>query len=80
MVPLLSVRVTDNTEKTFSMFSRDPSRYLTLSQHCQCGHVSPHHSLYIDMLRSLPWENWHGHLSLTDGPFAQFPSNKLFIL
>ena len=25
MVPLLSVRVTNNTEKTFSMFSRDQS-------------------------------------------------------
>ena len=34
MVPLLSVRVTYNTEKTFSMFSRDTSRSLTLSQHC----------------------------------------------
>ena len=34
MVPLLSVRVTNNTEKTFSMFSRDPCRSLTLSQHC----------------------------------------------
>ena len=34
MVPLLSVRVISNTEKTFSMFSRDPSRSLTLSQHC----------------------------------------------
>ena len=34
MVPLLSVRVTNNTEKTFSMFSRDLSRTLTLSQHC----------------------------------------------
>ena len=34
MVPFLSVRVTNNTEKTFSMFSRDPSRSLTLSQHC----------------------------------------------
>ena len=34
MVPLLIVRVTNNTEKTFSMFSRDPSRSLTLSQHC----------------------------------------------
>ena len=34
MVPLLSVRVTNNTEKTFSMFSRNPSRSLTLSQHC----------------------------------------------
>ena len=34
MVPLLSVRVTNNTEKTFCMFSRDPSRSLTLSQHC----------------------------------------------
>ena len=34
MVPLLSVRVTNNTEKTFSMFSTDPSRSLTLSQHC----------------------------------------------
>ena len=33
-VPLLSVRVTHNTEKTFSMFSRDPSRSLTLCQHC----------------------------------------------
>ena len=33
MVPLLRVRVTNNTEKTFSMFSRDPSRSLTLSQH-----------------------------------------------
>ena len=33
MVPLLIVRVTNNTEKTFSMFSRDPSRSLTLSQH-----------------------------------------------
>ena len=33
MVPLLSVRVTNNTEKTFSMFSRDPSSSLTLSQH-----------------------------------------------
>ena len=30
-------------------------------------------------LRSLPWENWHEHLSLTDGPFAQFPPNKLSI-
>ena len=49
-------------------------------QTCQCGHVSPHHSPYIDMLRSLPWDNWHGHLSLTDGPFAQFPPNKLSIL
>ena len=34
MVPLLSVRETNNTEKTFSMFSRDPSRSLTMSQHC----------------------------------------------
>ena len=34
MVPLLSVRVTNNAEKTFSMFSRDPSRSLTLSEHC----------------------------------------------
>ena len=34
MVPLLSVRVSNNTEKTFSMFSRDPSRSFTLSQHC----------------------------------------------
>ena len=34
MVPLLRVRVTSNTEKTFSMFSRVPSRSLTLSQHC----------------------------------------------
>ena len=34
MVPLFSVRVTNNTEKTFIMFSRDPSRSLTLSQHC----------------------------------------------
>ena len=33
MVPLHSVCVTNNTEKTFSMFSRDPSRSLTLSQH-----------------------------------------------
>ena len=88
MVPLLSVRVTNNTEKTFSMFSIDPSRsWLCLNivpdrnsepQTCQSGHVSPHHSPYIDMLHSLPWENWHGHLSLTDVPFAQFPPNKLF--
>ena len=66
MIPLLTVHVTHNTEKTFSMFSRDPSRSLTLSQHvpdahsepqtCQCGHVSPNHSPYIDMLRSLPWK------------------------
>ena len=49
-------------------------------QTCQCGQVSPHYSTYIDMLRSLPWENWHGHLSLTNGPFAQFPPNKLSIL
>ena len=34
MVPFLSVRSTNNTEKTFSMFSRDTSRSLTLSQHC----------------------------------------------
>ena len=34
MVPLLSVRVTNNTKKTISMFSRDPSRSLNLSQHC----------------------------------------------
>ena len=34
MVPLLSVRVIYNTEKTVSMFSKDPSRSLTLSQHC----------------------------------------------
>ena len=34
MVPLLSVRATNKTEKTFSMFSRDSSRSLTLSQHC----------------------------------------------
>ena len=47
---------------------------------CQCGHVSPHHSPYIDMLRSLPWENWHGHLSLIDDPFAQLPLNKISIL
>ena len=40
----------------------------------------PHHSPYIDMLRSMLWENWHGHLSLTDGLFAQFPPNKLSIL
>ena len=33
MVLLLSVRVTNNTEKTFSMFSGDPSRSFTLSQH-----------------------------------------------
>ena len=34
MVPLLSVRAINNTEKTFSMFSRGPSRSLTLSVHC----------------------------------------------
>ena len=34
MVQLLSVRVTNNTEKTFSIFSRDPSSSLTFSQHC----------------------------------------------
>ena len=34
MVPLLSVRVTNNTEINFSMFSRDPSSSLTLFQHC----------------------------------------------
>ena len=34
MVQLLSVRVINNTDKTFSMFFRDPSRSLTLSQHC----------------------------------------------
>ena len=34
MVPLLSIRVSNYTEKTFSMFSRDPSRSLTLSLHC----------------------------------------------
>ena len=34
MVPLLSVRVTNNTVKTFSMFSREPSWSLTLSQDC----------------------------------------------
>ena len=34
MVPLLSVRVNNNSEKTFCMFSKDPSRSLTLSQHC----------------------------------------------
>ena len=49
-------------------------------QTCQCGHASPQHSPYIDMLHSLPWWNWHGHLSLTDVPFAKFPPNKLSIL
>ena len=49
-------------------------------QTCQCGHVSPHHSPYIDMLCSLPWEIWHGDLSLTDGQFPQFPPNKLSLL
>ena len=34
MIQLLSVRVTNITEKTFSIFSRDPSRSLTLYQHC----------------------------------------------
>ena len=34
MVPLLNVRVTNNSEKTFSMLSRDPSRSLNLSQYC----------------------------------------------
>ena len=34
MLPLLSVCLTNKTEKTFSIFSRDPSRSLTLSQHC----------------------------------------------
>ena len=33
-LPLLSVCAINNTEKTFSMFSREPSRSLTLSQHC----------------------------------------------
>ena len=50
------------------------------AQTCQCGYLSPHHSPYIDMLHSLPWENWHGHLSLTDGPFAHYLPNKLSIL
>ena len=50
------------------------------TQTCQCGHISTHQSPYIDLLHSLPWENWHGHLSLTDAPFAQFPPNKLSIL
>ena len=91
MVPLLSVRVTNNTEKTFNMFSKDPSRSLTLCQHCtrhaqwatnvsMWARLPPRHSPYIDMLRSLPRKNWHGHLSLTDGPLAQFPPNKLSIL
>ena len=90
MVPLLSVRVTNNTQKTFSMFFRDPSRSLTLSQHCirhaqWTTHMSmwaclhPPFSIHF-MLHSLPWENWHWHLSLTDGPFAQFPPNKLSIV
>ena len=34
MEPLLSVCEANNTERTFSMFSKDPSRSLTLSQHC----------------------------------------------
>ena len=34
MVPLLSVRVTNNTEKTFSIFYSNPSMSLSLSQHC----------------------------------------------
>ena len=38
------------------------------------------HIPYIDMPSSLPWENWHGHLSLTYELFAQFPPNKLSIL
>ena len=47
MVTLLSVRVTNNTEKTFSMFSRDPSRSLTLSQHCiQHAHWATHLSMW----------------------------------
>ena len=49
-------------------------------KHVNVGMFPPHHSPYIDMLHSLPWENWHGHLSLTDGPYAQFLPNKLSIL
>ena len=49
-------------------------------QKYQRGQISPPHSPYIDMPSSLPWENWHGHLSLTYELFAQFPPNKLSIL
>ena len=38
---------------------------------------STDHPPYIDMPCSLPWENWHGHLSLTFEPCAQFLPNKL---
>ena len=84
---LLGVRATHNTETTFSTFSRDLSRCLNLShivpeshsepQKYQRGYVSPPHSPYIDMPRSLPLENWLWHLSLTYELFAQFPPNKL---
>ena len=90
MVPLLSVRVTNNTEKTFSMFSRDPSRSLTLSQHCtrhaqwdtnmsMWACFPPPFSIHwyaaFSAMGKLAWA-----FSLTDAPFAQFPPNKLSIL
>ena len=82
MVPFLSVRVTHNTKKVISMFSGDRSRSLTLFQHCvwkeqwatkvSVWACSTDHPPYIDTPCSLTWENWHGHLSLTYEPFAQF--------
>ena len=87
MVPFLSVRATYNTKKVIGMFSGDRSRSLTLFRHCtwkkqwaakvSMWACSTDHPPYIDMPCSLPWENWHGHLSLTFEPCAQFLPNKL---
>ena len=87
MVPFLSVRVTNNTKEVISMFSGDRSRSLTLFQHCAWNEqwatkvsvwaCSTDHLPYIDKPCSLPWKNWHRHLSLTYETFAQFQPNKL---
>ena len=87
MVLFLSVHVTYNTKKVISMFSGDRSRSVTLFQHCtrneQCvtemsvWASSTDHPPYFDMPCCLPWENWHGHLSLTYETFAQFQPNKI---
>ena len=90
MVPLLSVRVTNNTEKTFSMFSRDPSRSLTLSQHCT-RHAQWATNMSMWACFPPPFSiHWYAAFSamgklawafVSNGrAVSQFPPNKLSIL
>ena len=75
MVPLLCVRVTNNTEKTFSMFSRDTSKSLTLSQHCTRHAQCPKNRSMKACLPPLFTIHWYAAFSAMGKMTCAFVSN-----